>query len=73
MGKSITVLILGIFVAILPYLGFPYSWKDVLETLSGLAIAYTAYMLYRELKAGESASEKTFENFSENKFEDQEK
>jgi hypothetical protein len=56
---------LGIWVAILPYLGFPYSLKNILFSLSGLGLIYLGYMLYRDFKAGET-EEKTFENFSEN-------
>ena len=62
-------LILGIWIAVLPLLGFPYSWKGVLTSLSGLAIAYMSYMSYRESKMKEIKEEKTFDNFSENNFE----
>jgi len=61
-------LILGVWVAILPYLGFPYSWKDIFITLSGLGLIYVSFMLYKESKIKEIKEEKTFDNFSENKF-----
>lgn len=61
------ILILGIWVAILPYLGFPYSWKDILGTLSGLGLVYVSFMIYKESKKNEIKKEKPFENFSENK------
>lgn len=67
MRKSRILLILGIWVAVLPYLGFPYSWKDVLFTISGLGLIYFSYMLYQESKIKEKNSEKTFDNFSENR------
>ncbi|MFA5095177.1 MAG: hypothetical protein WC447_00735 [Candidatus Paceibacterota bacterium] len=56
---------LGVWVAVLPYLGFPYSFKNILFSISGLAIICFGYMLYRDFKAGET-EEKTFDNFSEN-------
>jgi hypothetical protein len=57
---------------ILPYLGFPYSWKDVIFSVSGLALIYFSYTLYREYKAKDN-QKKTFDNFSENSnFEDKE-
>ena len=68
MKKAWTLLILGVWVAILPYLGFPYSWTDILITLSGLGLIYVSFMLYKESKIKEIKEEKTFDNFSENKF-----
>lgn len=67
MRKARIFLILGIWVAVLPYLGFPRSWKDILMTLSGLGLIYVSFMLYKEFKAKQN-KEETFDNFSENKF-----
>lgn len=67
MRKAYIFLILGIWLAVLPYLGFSYSWKDVLTTLSGLGLIFVSFMLYKESKKGEVEKE-TFDNFSENKF-----
>ncbi|MFH1201008.1 MAG: hypothetical protein V1484_01615 [bacterium] len=66
MRKARIFLILGIWITVLPYLGFPYSWKDVLITLSGLGLIGVSYMLYRESKIKKIEEEKTFDNFSEN-------
>ena len=63
--KMRTILILGIWVAILPYLGFPASWKDILFTLTGLGLIYISFLLYKEYQKG-NKNEKTFDNFSEN-------
>lgn len=60
------LLILGIWVAILPYLGFPYFWKSILFSATGLVIVYFGYLLFREARAA-SAGERAFDNFSENK------
>jgi hypothetical protein len=64
MRKARIFLVLGIWVTILPYLGFPYSWKDILSTLTGLGLIYLSYMLYKDYKIEEK--EKIFDNFSEN-------
>lgn len=56
---------LGIWVAILPYLGFPYSWKNILFTISGLILIYLSYIVYSESKITEK-KERTSDNFSEN-------
>ena len=66
MYKARIFLTLGIWVAILPYLGFPYSWKKILFTLSGLGFVYLSYILYRESKTKKTTVEKTLDNFSEN-------
>lgn len=65
MNKVRITFILGVWIAILPQLGFPYSLKNILFLVSGLAIIYVSYLTYRELKAQEPET-KTFENFSEN-------
>jgi len=59
------VLGLGIWLAILPYLGFPSSLKNLLITLSALSIVYISYLAYKNLKA-ETKETRTFDNFSEN-------
>lgn len=69
MAKAYTLLIMGIWVAVLPYLGFPYSWKDILITLSGFGFIYVSFMFYKEVKMKETKKEETFDNFKENKFE----
>ncbi|MEK7539542.1 MAG: hypothetical protein AAB595_02815 [Patescibacteria group bacterium] len=68
MSKVRILLILGIWVAVLPYLGFPYSLKNILTTLSGLGFIYVSFLLYKESWVKKVKEEKTFNNFSENKF-----
>jgi len=68
MSKSRILFILGILIAVLPYLGFPYFWKNLLFTLLGLGLAFFAYMIHRESNT-EINERKSFENFSENNFE----
>ena len=68
MKRARIFLMLGIWIAILPYLGFPYFWKGILTTLSGFGLIGMSYMLYRELKTKETKEERTFDNFSENEF-----
>lgn len=67
MRKAYILLMMGIWVAVLPYLGFPYSWKDILTTLSGFGFIYVSFTLYKESKTKQN-KEETFDNFSENKF-----
>jgi hypothetical protein len=65
MSKPRILLILGIWVTILPYLGFPNSWKDVLYTITGLGLLGLSYFLYRDYKIKEDKNG-DFDNFREN-------
>jgi hypothetical protein len=64
MRRARIFLIIGIWVAILPYLGFPYSWKDVLFALTGLVIIFISYLMYEENKPKDVKGK--FDNFREN-------
>ena len=65
MSKVKIIFGLGVWVAILPYLGFPYFLKNVLFSLTGLGMIYLGYLFLKEAGEGET-KEKTFDNFSEN-------
>ena len=69
MKKARTLLILGIWISILSYLGFPVSWRDILFTITGLILIILSYSLYKEYKKkNNKVTENNFDNFSENKF-----
>jgi len=65
MSKARIILVLGTWVAILPYLGFPSSWKNILFTLSGLVLMYFSYIMYKNSKKNDDGK-KIFDNFREN-------
>ena len=65
MRRAKTFFILGIWVAALPYLGFPYIWKNILFSISGVILSILGFMIYREHKAMQDDG-RTFDNFSEN-------
>lgn len=67
MKKARIFLIISIWVMVLPYLGFPYFWKNLLFTVTGLVLAYSSYLLYKEAKVEKIEGNKVFDNFSENK------
>lgn len=50
MRKEKTLLIIGLWIMILPFLGFTSSWRRILFLISGLAIIYLAYLFYLEYK-----------------------
>lgn len=66
MRKEKTLLIIGIWVAVLPYLGFYESWRKGLYILTGLAIVYLAYLFYAEAKARLSKDENRIKSFVDN-------
>ena len=43
-----TIITLGVFVALIPLLGIPSWLRDVLTYVSGLAIAFAAFVLNRK-------------------------
>jgi hypothetical protein len=64
MRKIKIILVLGIWTAILPYLGFPDSWKTVLFSLTGFGFIFLSYLLYKDNKTKKDF--KTFDSFKEN-------
>jgi len=48
-SKARIFFFIGVWVAILPYLGFPKSWKTLFFVITGLAIAYLAYKLNKDM------------------------
>jgi len=72
MRKEKTLLIIGVWVAILSFLGFPSPWRNALFLITGLAIMYLAYLFYLEFKARSSKDinhSKTFVDNIESKKE----
>lgn len=68
MQRSYILLTLGIWIAVLPYLGFPYFWKNILFSVSGLGLMYVSFLMYKELKHQKKNKKEIFDNFSENGF-----
>jgi hypothetical protein len=62
MNKETTVIALGIFVVVVPYLGIPGDWRVALLVLAGLALAVVGFMLRGEALArgGRSARHTSF-------------
>jgi arginine exporter protein ArgO len=48
MKRDYTLLFIGIWIMILPFLGFPTSWKKVLLIVTGLFVVFIGYMVWRE-------------------------
>ena len=71
MRKERTLLILGLWVAVLPFLGFPNNWRKILFVITGLALIYLANLFYLEVKARiakvDSRSKTFIDNINEQK------
>ncbi len=50
MSKKTICIILGIWIAVLPFLGLPVVTKGWLITISGLAVAIIAYLNAKPVK-----------------------
>ena len=48
MKKERIILFLGIWIIILPFLGFPNTWDKVLFVITGLTISFVAYLFFRQ-------------------------
>jgi len=66
MRKERTLLIIGVWVAILPYLGFYESWRKILFVITGIGLVYLAYLFYTESKARLSKDENRVKSFIDN-------
>lgn len=67
MKKDLSIIILGLTVVIIPFLGIPTSWKNVVFVGVGLTISGFAYLLQKDMNNGEHARvEKRTETFVEN-------
>jgi uncharacterized membrane protein YuzA (DUF378 family) len=66
MRKERTLLILGVWVSILSFLGFPNSWRKFLYVVTGLALVYLAYLFYKQAKARMPKEENHMHSYVDN-------
>lgn len=45
MSKESLLIIFGFLVALLPFLGFPGAWKDIMFTVLGICVGLIAFLL----------------------------
>lgn len=50
MSKQKTIFFIGLWVAVLPFLGFPGSWKRIFFVATGVGLAYLGYILNKQAK-----------------------
>ena len=66
MRKERALFIIGIWVAILPFMGFYENWRKVLFMITGLGIFYIAYLFYVEAKARLNKDDDRIKSFVDN-------
>jgi len=52
MKKDTAILILGLLIALMPFLGFPGAWENWFFICAGLLIALLGYLLRRDIVHG---------------------
>ncbi|MBP6866583.1 MAG: hypothetical protein KBC12_03530 [Candidatus Pacebacteria bacterium] len=62
MQKAKLFLVLGFWIAVLPYLGFPILLKNILFSITGLILVYFGLLIRSKMPK----NKKNFDNFSEN-------
>lgn len=65
MSKEMTVIALGVWVLLVPYLAVPGPWRTAILIVTGIAIAITGFLLrgealYRGLSEGRKRENHTF-------------
>jgi len=66
MRKEKTLFIIGLWMVILSFSGFPTATKQILFLITGLAIMYLAYLYYLEVKAKLSKDVNNSKTFVDN-------
>ncbi len=50
MNKEKVLLILGVWLMILPFLGFPDLWKTILIVATGLTVTYLSALIWKQVR-----------------------
>lgn len=65
MKHSKMIVTLGVIVALLPFLGFPSSWKNVMFLFLGAGIAALAFRIYIETRPDSQNTESDFSSYQQ--------
>jgi hypothetical protein len=66
MRKEKTLFIIGIWIVIIPFLGFPDTWRKILLTITGFMLVYLAYLYHQQNKERLSKVENPSKTFVDN-------
>lgn len=68
MQKAKLFLMFGLWIAVLPYLGFPILIKNLLFSVTGLILVYFGLLIRSQIPKKDRSGNKNFDNFSENSW-----
>jgi len=66
MRKEKTLFIIGIWIIILPFLGFPDTWRKIFFIITGFMLVYLSYIYYQQAKSSISKNENRSKTFIDN-------
>jgi len=66
MRKEKTLFIIGIWIIILPFLGFPDTWRKIFFIITGFMLVYLSYIYYQQAKSRISKNENRSKTFIDN-------
>ena len=66
MRKEKTLLIIGVWILVLPYLGFPNSWRKLLFVFTSFAVIYLSYLYYQQEKLRKPKGDDNTKTFVDN-------
>ncbi len=61
-----TTAIIGLIIALIPFLGFPSSFKTVLLVIIGIVLLYVGFKEYRLVEDAKRLSEERTKTYTEN-------
>lgn len=66
MRKERTLFIIGLWIIVLPFTGFPSFWRTIFFVITGFLLVYLAYLFYMEAKARMPKDETVSKAFVDN-------
>ncbi len=66
MRKERSLFVIGLLIIVLPYSGFPSSWRTFIFAVLGLCVVYIAYLFYIQAKINLSKDSNHSKTFIDN-------
>jgi hypothetical protein len=66
MRKERALFIIGLWIILLPFSGFPSMWRTLFFVVTGLVVLYIAYLFYTQAKKNIPQSENHSKTFIDN-------
>ncbi len=66
MRKERTLFIIGLWVIILPFLGFPNNWRQIFFVITGFILIFLYYSFYKQAKTYQLKNDDHSKTFVDN-------